>query len=68
MESKEANSLASKVKTGLLKKTASKISLGEIFNDRIFPAVIEEKLYIAYFNEAPDSICISDIKAAYKQY
>ena len=61
MESKEINTLASKVKTGLLKKTASKISLGEIFNDRIFPAITEEKFYIAYFNEAPDSIYISNI-------
>lgn len=61
MQSKEINSLSLNVKTGLLKKTASKISLGEIFDDRIFPTIIEEKFYIAYFNEVPDSISINDI-------
>jgi hypothetical protein len=61
MELKEIDSLASKVKTGLLKKTTCKISLGEIFNDRMFPEITEEKFYIAYFNEVPDSICINTI-------
>lgn len=58
MQSKDIISLSGKAKTGLLKNTTTQISLGEIFSERMYPEITEEKFYIAYFNEVPDSIQI----------
>ncbi len=61
MQSKDISSLSAKAKTGLLKNTSTQISLGEIFSDRIYPVITEEKFYTAYFNEVPNSIEIGDV-------
>ena len=61
MQLKDITSLLTKAKTGLLKNTSIPISLGEIFEDRVYPDLVEEKLYMAYFNEVPSCIQISKV-------
>ena len=43
MQLKDITSLLTKAKTGLLKNTSIPISLGEIFEDRVYPDLVEEK-------------------------
>ncbi len=56
MKPKEINIKELQLQNSSFANTSSKISLGEIFNDRMYPTIDAVKFYIACFNEVPNCI------------
>jgi len=51
MRSKDFKLLSAKAKIGLVKSTSTKISLGELLSEIMYPEITEGKFYIVYFNK-----------------